>query len=103
MGDEEEEEWWEGFYENSYNQSGSNRYVPSDRNIVKEYADILGVKEDDNINVIRSNFKKLSLKWHPDRQLGKPEHERVSSEEANIMQQKINQAFEYFDKINKNK
>lgn len=47
----------------------------------KDYYDILGVSKDASQEDIKKSFRKLSLKYHPDRQNGKSEAEKKAAEE----------------------
>lgn len=47
----------------------------------KNYYDILGVDKNASQDAIKKAFRKLSLKWHPDRQSGKSGKERKEAEE----------------------
>lgn len=47
----------------------------------RDYYEVLGVSKNANDNEIKSSFRKLSLKYHPDRQVGKSEKEKKEAEE----------------------
>lgn len=47
----------------------------------KDYYSILGVNKDATADEIKSSFRKLSLLYHPDRQVGKSESEKKDAEE----------------------
>lgn len=46
----------------------------------RDYYEILGVKKDASEQEIKSAFRKLSMKYHPDRQAGKSEAEKKDAE-----------------------
>lgn len=48
---------------------------------MKDYYSILGVNRNASQDEIKKAFRKLSLKWHPDRQQGKSEEEKKAAEE----------------------
>lgn len=48
---------------------------------MKDYYSILGVDKNASQDEIKKAFRKLSLKWHPDRQQGKSEEEKKAAEE----------------------
>lgn len=50
----------------------------------------MGVDKKSTAEDIKKAYKKLALKWHPDRHRNKPEHEQ---EEAKNMFKDINEAF----------
>ena len=47
----------------------------------KNYYDILGVKKDATQDDIKKSFRKLSMKYHPDRQVDKSESEKKNAEQ----------------------
>lgn len=47
----------------------------------KDYYKILGVSKDATEGDIKKAFKKLAVKWHPDKQVGKSEQDRKDAEE----------------------
>lgn len=57
----------------------------------KKYYDILGVSENASETEIKSAYRKLTLRWHPDRWASKPEKEKQQAEEK---MKEINQAYE---------
>lgn len=58
------------------------------------YYDVLGIPKDSNETEIKSTYRKLSRKWHPDRN---------TSTEATEKFQKINEAYETLSDSNKRK
>lgn len=48
---------------------------------MKDYYNILGVDKNATQDEIKKAFRKLSLKWHPDRQQGKSDEEKKAAEE----------------------
>ena len=57
----------------------------------KNYYDILGVKKDATTDEIRRAFKKLSVKYHPDKHINSSESEKHEAEEKF---KEINEAYE---------
>ena len=57
----------------------------------KNYYDILGVKKDASKDDIRRAFKKLSLKYHPDKHINDSEEDKKKAEEKF---KEINEAYE---------
>lgn len=47
----------------------------------RDYYDVLGVSKSASESEIKSAFRKLSRKWHPDMQAGKPDAEKKAAEE----------------------
>lgn len=47
----------------------------------RDYYDVLGVSKSASESEIKSAFRKLSRKWHPDMQAGKPDSEKKAAEE----------------------
>lgn len=47
----------------------------------RDYYEVLGVSKDATEQEIKSSFRKLSLKYHPDRQAGKSDAEKKEAEE----------------------
>ena len=66
----------------------------------KGYYKTLGVKEDASLDEIKKKFKKLSLKYHPDRQVGKSEKEQ---KEAEAKFKEINEAYQVLSDETKRK
>ena len=50
-------------------------------NMSKDYYSILGVSKDATDDEVKSAFRKLSMQYHPDRQVGKSESEKKAAEE----------------------
>lgn len=57
----------------------------------RDYYEVLGVSKNATDDEIKRSFRKLSLKWHPDRQSGKTESEKA---EALKKFQEIAEAYE---------
>lgn len=58
----------------------------------KDYYEILGLSKDDfSEDKLKKNYKKLALKYHPDKQIGKSDAEKKEAEEKI---KEINQAYE---------
>ena len=45
----------------------------------RDYYEVLGISKSASDDEIKRNFRKLSLKWHPDRQSGKTETEKAEA------------------------
>lgn len=45
----------------------------------RDYYEVLGVSKNATDDEIKRSFRKLSLKWHPDRQAGKSESEKADA------------------------
>lgn len=56
-----------------------------------DYYAVLGLTPSASNEEVKQAFRRLAIKWHPDRMGGKSEEERA---EANAMLQKINEAYE---------
>ena len=61
------------------------------RTAMKNYYDILGVSKNASPDEIRSAFRKLAMKWHPDRQSGKSDAEKKEAEDKF---KEINEAYD---------
>lgn len=61
----------EGFWQRFYREVGSVGGIELD-----EALSVLGVKPDDSLPVIKRQWRKLALRWHPDRDGGDAEHFR---------------------------
>ena len=57
----------------------------------KNYYDILGINKNASDSDIKKAFKKLSIKWHPDKWANKPEKEQKEAEEKF---KEINEAYQ---------
>ena len=64
----------------------------------KNYYDILGVKKDASKDDIRRTFKKLSVKYHPDKHINDSEEDKKKAEEKF---KEINEAYETLSDDNK--
>lgn len=62
---------------------------------VKKAAQLLGVREDDGEQAIRAAYRRLAIKWHPDK------CKDVSRDEATRKFQEINQAFQALSQFKK--
>lgn len=61
------------------------------RTAMKNYYDILGVSKDASADDIKSAFRKLAMKYHPDRQQGKSDAEKKEAEDKF---KEINEAYD---------
>ncbi|MFA7627432.1 MAG: DnaJ domain-containing protein [Candidatus Kapaibacterium sp.] len=51
----------------------------------KDYYEILGVGKNASIDEIKSNYRKMALKYHPDKNPDNPEAENLFKEAAEAM------------------
>ena len=68
--------------------------------MTKSYYDILGVSKDATTDQIRKAFKKLSVKYHPDKHINDSEEEKKIAEEKF---KEINEAYEVLSDDKKRK
>ena len=59
--------------------------------MAKDFYKILGIKKEATDKDIKKAYRKLSLKYHPDKQAGKSENEKKKAEEKMV---EINEAYE---------
>ncbi|XP_077220773.1 uncharacterized protein LOC143854614 [Tasmannia lanceolata] len=66
------------------------RFVMDPNQRSRSYYEVLGVNRDSSIAEIRGAYRKLAMKWHPDRWTRRPSH----AEEAKRRFQKVQEAYE---------
>ena len=66
----------------------------------RDYYEILGVNKTANEKEIKKSFKKLAVKYHPDKQVGKSDEEKSKAEESF---KEINEAYEVLSNPDKKK
>ena len=66
----------------------------------KSYYEVLGLSENASEAEIKAAYRKLALKWHPDKFATKSQKER---EEANQKMKEVNQAYEVLSDPEKRK
>lgn len=66
--------------------------------MAKDFYKILGIKKEATDKDIKKAYRKLSLKYHPDKQAGKSENEKKKAEEKMV---EINEAYEVLSDKNK--
>lgn len=70
----------------NFNSNSNSKKTGNMGDTGSDYYDILGVSRDADDAVIKSAYRKLALKWHPDRNKG-------NEEEANVKFKDINKAY----------
>lgn len=82
-GDYREHHGSSGRHRHEYPSNGAAEAVPPVKDLTKHWV-VLGLQEGADEAAIRSAYKKMALKCHPDRQVGKDEREKKRMEELFI-------------------
>src|SRR5688572_20196631 len=77
--------------------SGSLQSVDSDAVQFQDYYEVLGVARDAGADDIKKAYRKLALKWHPDR------HKADDRESAEQQFKRVNEAYEVLSDPEKRK
>lgn len=86
---------------NNYNEQGQTEQQPIPKNEIAAAYEILGVTEDTPWEEIRTTYKKLMLKYHPDRLASQgltPEMIKIYTQKAQDIQSAFNLIKEYLGK-----